>query len=140
MPIGTKHDATRTPIERLTIAGSASVMGHCAEAYKPMRQTEIQTEALTRAVSSQALTNYPTIYQGFSERGIPIEEIRPRENVFTFQAWKALGRYVRKGEHGVKVLTWIPIKEKTVDGEPETVGKRPRTTTVFHISQTEPIV
>jgi len=77
------------------------------------------------------------IFQGFIAKGIPESEIRPRENVFTFDAWKALGRYVRKGEHGVKVVTFIECrKENKVTGEKESF-RRPWTTTVFHISQTE---
>ncbi len=96
-------------------------------------------EALTRAVSGQTMSNYPAIFQGFGAKGIPESEIRPRENVFTFEAWKALGRYVRKGEHGVKVVTFIETKSREVDqdsSEPKII-RRPWTTTVFHISQTE---
>ncbi len=104
---------------------------------KPNR-AEIQAEALSRATSGISLTNYPTIIEGFASMGIPIDDIRPRENVFTFQAWKALGRYVRKGEHGVKVLTYVSMTRKNEEtGEPEQIGRHPRSTTVFHVSQTE---
>ena len=104
-----------------------------------MTAQELQQEALSRAVSSPSLTNFPTIYQGFEAKGIPAEDIKPRENVFTFNAWKALGRKVRKGEHGVKVITMAPITKKDKDtGESKTTGRRPWHTTVFHISQTEP--
>jgi antirestriction protein ArdC len=76
-------------------------------------------------------------------KGIAEADIKPRENVFTFHAWKALGRYVRKGEHGVKVCTYAPIERKEKDpetGAERTVeGKRPWMATVFHISQTEAI-
>ncbi len=98
-------------------------------------------ESLRRAISGQSLSNFPAIFQGFAAKGIPESEIKPRENVFTFDAWKALGRYVRKGEHGVKVVTFIETKSKETDpdtGEPKTI-RRPWTTTVFHISQTEPL-
>ena len=74
--------------------------------------TVIQQEALTRAVTSQSLTNYVPIIQAFMARGIPESEILPRENVFTYNAWRALGRQVRKGEHGVKILTFLH-KSKT---------------------------
>ncbi len=100
---------------------------------------EARLEALTRAVSGQTMSNYPAIFQGFIAKGIPESEIHPRENVFTFEAWKALGRYVRKGEHGVKVVTFIETKSKEVDqdtGEPKFI-RRPWSTTVFHVSQTE---
>src|SRR5271157_2514197 len=103
------------------------------------RTEEVRQEALTRAISDQTMSNYPAIYQGFIAKGIPESEIRPRENVFTFHAWKALGRYVRKGEHGVKVVTFIETKSKEVDqdtGEPKFI-RRPWSTTVFHVSQTE---
>lgn len=104
-------------------------------------KADIRREALTRAVSGQTMSNYPAIFQGFMARGIPESEIHPRENVFTFEAWKALGRYVRRGEHGVKVVTFIETKSQEVDqdtGEAKFI-RRPWTTTVFHISQTEPI-
>src|SRR5260221_14524652 len=67
---------------------------------------------------------------------------KPRENVFTFHAWKALGRSVKKGEHGVKVVTFIERSANERDpatGEEKAVSYRqPHVTTVFHISQTEP--
>ena len=89
-------------------------------------------EALQRATTNQSFANYPAIITGFAERGIPPEQIRPRENVFTFNAWKQLSRVVKKGETGVKIITWIPCEK---NGERFV---RPKTTTVFHISQTKP--
>jgi hypothetical protein len=47
-------------------------------------------DALDRATQGQALTNYPAIFEGFMAKGIPEADIKPRENVFTFNAWKAL--------------------------------------------------
>ena len=98
-----------------------------------------QAEALFRAENSNSTSNYPAIYEGFEAKGI--SDIQPRVNVFTYHAWKAKGRQVRKGEHGVKVVTWITCKSKKIDrdtGEPETY-KRAKSATVFHISQTDPI-
>jgi hypothetical protein len=113
-----------------------------------MTKIEMQAEALDRARTSQALTNYPAIYEGFMAKGIAESDIKPRENVFTFNAWKALGRSVKKGERGVKVVTFITVAGRVdvdqetghVAGEFKTSNayRRPRTTTVFHISQTEP--
>jgi hypothetical protein len=103
--------------------------------------TQSRLESLKRAVSGQSFSNFPAIFQGFAAKGIPESEIKPRENVFTFEAWKALGRVVRRGEHGVKVVTFIETRSKEVDqdtGEPKVI-RRPWTTTVFHISQTEPL-
>ena len=103
---------------------------------------EIQREALSRAVGNLSMSNYPDIYRGFMERGLAFEEIEPRRNVFTYNAWRALGRTVRRGEHGVKITTWIPTEkeEKGPDGAVKRVTKTyPRTAVVFHVSQTEPL-
>jgi len=108
-----------------------------------MTNQEIQAEALVRAETGQTFSNYPAIFRGFMAKGIPEQDIEPRVNVLTFQAWKAKGRYVRKGEHGVKVLTYIPTEteEKKEDGSKEIkYGSRPWAATVFHISQTEEVI
>jgi antirestriction protein ArdC len=115
-----------------------------------MTTRERRAEALTRACTGQTLSNYPAIFQGFMAMGIPESDIRPRENVFTYEAWKALGRHVRKGQHGVKVVTFITTESgksnetqtETLDGmeaqqQKNAKHSRPWTTTVFHISQTE---
>ena len=117
-----------------------------------MTTQERRAEALTRACTGQTLSNYPAIFQGFMAMGIPESDIRPRENVFTYEAWKALGRHVRKGQHGVKVVTFITTESgksqepqtETPDGvdaqQPTKPAKhsRPWTTAVFHVSQTDP--
>lgn len=111
-----------------------------------MTSTELQAQALANATQSQSWSNYPAIFAGFAEKGIPESEIKPRENVFTFHAWKALGRSVKKGEHGVKIVTWVniaPAKPDPVTGEQDARkmgGRKPPTTTVFHVSQTEPSI
>jgi hypothetical protein len=103
-----------------------------------MTKLEMQAEALDRAENGQALTNYPAIYAGFMAKGIAEADIQPRVNVFTFHAWKAKGRSVKKGEHGVKVVTFIECSSTERDpstGEEKASSRRPHTTTVFHISQ-----
>ena len=69
--------------------------------------SEARKEALRRVVSLQSFSNFPAIFQGFAAKGISESEIKPCDNVFTCNAWKALGRAVRRGEHGVKVTTFI---------------------------------
>jgi hypothetical protein len=105
-----------------------------------MTKQEIQAEAIDRARNGQSVMNYAAIFEGFMAKGIAESDIEPRVNVLTFHAWKAVGRSVKKGEHGVKVVTFIDttIRDTSEAGE-ETVrhGRRPHTTTVFHISQTE---
>jgi hypothetical protein len=98
-----------------------------------------QVEALSRAVNGLSLGNYPAIFAGFMAKGIPESEIRPRENVFTYQAWRALGRQVRRGEHGVKVVTFVEMTKEDKETGEKKPFRRPWTTTVFHISQTDGI-
>jgi hypothetical protein len=109
---------------------------------KHARRNEQQQEALRRACSGLSMSNYPAIIEGFIERGIPEHEIIPRINVFTYDAWRALGRQVRRGEKGVKVCTVIECKKSERDEatgeEKQQVFTRPWTTTVFHVSQTDP--
>ena len=77
-----------------------------------MRQTselarQYQAESLARAQNGDVNSNYAIIMREFMARGIASADINPRENVLTFNAWKALGRHVRKGEHGVR-LSFYP--------------------------------
>ena len=105
-----------------------------------MTKQEQIAEAYSRATIGQRFMNYPSIYEGFAAMGIADADILPRENVLTFNAWRALGRTVRKGQHGVKVVTWVSMTKKTAadDGTEKVEGfRRPKTTTVFHVSQTD---
>lgn len=100
---------------------------------------EMRREALARAEDGSSERNYDAIFAGFSAMGIDEDDILPRENVLTYNAWIAKGRQVKKGSHGVKVETFIVMKktdESAPKGEQDKVFRRPKITTVFHISQT----
>ena len=113
---------------------------HRSKPNKAQRE-QIQNEALSRAINPLgSLSNYPAIIQGFIAKGIAESDIKPRENCFTFNAWRALGRTVKRGEHGVRVVTFRQedVKEEKPDGTIDfKVKSRPWYATVFHISQTE---
>src|SRR5882672_8238650 len=105
-----------------------------------MQSSTIQHEALSRAVSGQSFANYQSIFEGFMAKGIPEAQILPRENVFTYNAWKALGRQVRKGEHGVKCVTFIVCEDKKAEektGKKSSFRRAMDNDGVFHVSQTE---
>ncbi len=120
-------------------------MATATKTRRPRKTTaereQMQREALRRAAFGNSVHNEATAIAEFVARGIPESEVMPRVNVFTFNAWKAAGRYVRKGEHGVKLVTWFPKSDS--NGQPILKDGKPimmRTTaTVFHISQTEKI-
>ena len=94
-----------------------------------MDKQKLQKQAFHRAHDGESTANYDRIMEGFIAKGIPEMGILPRENVFTYGAWRHQGRQVRKGEHGVKVMTFVK-DEKTG----RSYAKR---TAVFHISQTD---
>ncbi len=104
-----------------------------------MTKQEAQAEALARVEQSDSFANFPAIYEGFMARGIAEAEIQPRVNVLTYRAWQAKGRQVIRGEHGVKVQTWITIEAGTdsATGEHHDGYKKPKTATVFHVTQTK---
>jgi hypothetical protein len=101
----------------------------------------IAAQALKNATENNSVSNYQAIYEGFAAKGIPCEDVEPRINVFTYNAWRAKNRQVRKGETGVKVVTFINAKGKEAEGgEGQAEGfKFSRGVSVFHISQTDPI-
>ena len=105
-----------------------------------MSNSQQQSEAYSRAVGNSSARNYATIISGFVARGISADDITPRVNVFTYNAWKAQDRQVRKGEHGIKITTFIPIPGKKDENGKAEIKVRPKTAVVFHVSQTEPII
>lgn len=110
-------------------------------------KSEMQAEALARATQGQSLANYPTIFEAFMERGILEGDIHPRENVLTYQAWRAKGRQVRKGEKGVPVITWIDLPPKEdknkkpgeISADDLTPRRASKKAYVFHITQTDAV-
>ena len=62
------------------------------------------------------------------ERGCTCQ---PYADWFTYRRWKAQGFQVQKGEHGVKLTTYIPKTITNENGEKEQVGTRPWHSTVF---------
>ncbi len=107
---------------------------------KPCRTpTDTDAQALDRARHCRGRENIARVYSAFLDRGIPEEDILPGENILTFRAWKALGRFVSKGQHGVRLLTYVE-RDKKVERDGKETTERvtfPKSTHVFHISQTE---
>lgn len=105
-----------------------------------MTMAEVRTGALSRARGGRSLANDEAVIRGFMARGFQAVDIAPRENVLTYRAWQAVGRQVRKGEHGVRLSTWIPVEKRdAATGEKRPDGIRPKVVTVFHVSQTDKV-
>lgn len=113
-----------------------------------LSRDEIRKQALANALADKSAANYETIIEGFMDKGLEPDDIIPRVNVFTYNAWQELGRQVRKGEKGVKIVSMVPVRAR-VDGDAQEAAPqvdedgKPRmrsvAATVFHISQTDPI-
>ena len=113
------------------------------------KREAMQAEALSRAQNGQSFGNFPAIIAGMVEKGIPEAEILPRVNVFTYNAWQGLGRQVRRGQHGVKIVTYAHRDapkgcscKLCREGCPDRcahAGRRPVPSSVFHVTQTDPI-
>jgi len=98
--------------------------------------TESPEQALKRIQSTMSKNDIAVVLQ-FADCGIHPDEIDPRENVLTFRAWKAKGRRVAKGAISQRITVWIPKSKKKGDDSKESKGScYPKTTSVFHISQT----
>ncbi|MHA7814030.1 MAG: hypothetical protein ACX94C_11645 [Phycisphaerales bacterium] len=94
------------------------------------------SEAYERAQNGGSEFNDSLVVAGFKARGLRESEIKPRENVLSFHAWKHLGRSVMKGERGVKVPVIRGIEVENAHGETENKTVR-GSAAVFHISQTK---
>jgi antirestriction protein ArdC len=85
-------------------------------------------------------TANPTVFEHFSaaHAAILAQEAAARPcgcvayaDWFTYRRWLAQGYQVQKGEHGVRLTTFIPVTREGDDGEAKTIGTRPWHTTVF---------
>ena len=90
-----------------------------------MAKIKAGQDTVSKAQRGMSIHNDTIVIAAFAERGI---EATPRVDVFTFNAWLAKGRVVKKGQKGVKIVTFF---EKP-DG-----SKVSRSVTVFHVSQTD---
>lgn len=106
-----------------------------------LTREQLGEQALKSALSHSGTANYDAIFDGFMAMGIAPETIKPRVNVFTFNAWIALGRVVRRGQKGVQIVSVIEDSETDSQNADATTEPRRRfkRVTVFHESQTEPL-
>lgn len=93
----------------------------------------MERAALERASNPRSAVNMMIVVMEFEERGIPANDVIARS--LTFNAWRALGRTVTRGQKGVKIVTMRPV----VDSQTGEEKKIFTSAYVFHISQTAPL-
>jgi hypothetical protein len=59
------------------------------------------------------------------------------KDIFTFRRWKAQGFFVRRGEKGTRITTWIEKVETDEERNEKATGKRPKVAVVFCRHQVE---
>ena len=74
-----------------------------------------------------SIAHYKILLATAEERGC---NCKPYEDWFTFKTWSDLGYQVQKGEHGVKLTTWIVTEKTQADGTKK-ISKRPKGYSVF---------
>ncbi len=107
---------------------------------KTAEQRKAKSQETLNRIRSGHSKNDNAVIAACAMRGYT--DAQPRENVLTFNAWKALGRHVKRGERGIAVSVWYPAAEKidetTSEIHREYAPMKHATAYVFHISQTEP--
>ena len=58
-------------------------------------------------------------------------QCRPYEDWFTYKRWAAQGYQVKRGEHGVKIMTFISSQVEDTETHEVKVRSRPWTAAVF---------
>ena len=100
--------------------------------------TQKMTIAEATVFSHKSLASELILEAASRERGC---SCKAYTSYFTFRRWKAQGFQVQKGEHGIKLTTYIPVhKTDPKTGEKVPNGVRPKTTSVFCSCQVKPIV
>lgn len=97
-----------------------------------------EMEALRRAETGSSARNDAIVIEAFRQRGF--HGVVPRRDALTYHAWRAKDRQVRRGEKGVRIVTWVPIGKAELDpvtGQEQPRKKRPKYASVFHVSQTD---
>lgn len=102
----------------------------------PEERSARDAEALQRAQSGRVCQNDVLCIHWATDRGY--SDPQPRVNMLTYNAWRAAGRQVRKGEKGCKLAVFGSSTRTDENGKKETV-RRMFSATVFHIEQTDPI-
>jgi len=111
----------------------SSVFGTAAKATvaegKPVEIQSAERAARSKTKGEDKVIAY------FKALGIAEEDIQPRVNTKTFEAWKKEGRIVQKGQHGCQLTVFKKFLKKLKDGSEKEVTA-PYYYRVFHISQT----
>lgn len=97
----------------------------------PEQRQEFTSRGIIATVEGRTLSLHNTLLVYLQSNG------KAPSVVGGYKQWKAAGRQVQKGQHGLMI--WFPVGEKDAETGDIISAERYFTATVFDISQTEPI-
>ena len=81
-----------------------------------------------KSFNGYSMTNAMILTGAAAKRGC---QCKPYQDWFTYKRWQAQGCQVKRGEHGVKLSTFVTMTKTDDDGNKEIIGRRPWTSVVF---------
>lgn len=81
-----------------------------------------------------SMTNAMILAGAASKRGC---QCKAYEDWFTYKRWQAQGQQVKRGEHGVRLSTFVIMTKTDEDGNKVPIGRRPWRSVVFCRCQVE---
>ena len=88
----------------------------------------MMTKEQAQTFDRHSTTNAAVLLNTASAKGC---NCQPYQDWFTYNRWLAQGYQVQKGEHGIRLTTWLTTTKKNEDGEEVVTGTRPKGYTVF---------
>lgn len=112
-----------------------------AQAADLHRQLAEQVETLQTSEGWQAMLDTAAKFHRYSFNNVMLIHMQKPDatRVAGYRVWQGLGRQVRKGEKGIKILGFGQIKVNKDDPEDDRTRTVFPTLSVFDISQTDPI-
>lgn len=99
-----------------------------SEQKKEKKVSEKMTAAQARTFNTHSQENAAILEAAAALRGC---DCRPYVDWFTYNRWQAQDQQVQRGEHGVKILTWIETEKKDKKTGEVKRELKPRRATVF---------
>jgi hypothetical protein len=116
---------------------------------KPAPRYTRETATEFEAVSSKSAQQVIELLEDRKTAGTyPECPCEPYEGVYTFERWKALGFFVRKGEKSLRVASYVAVDSKKKEGDSAPVSSddsgsdkwlKPHTLYLFCRCQVDPI-
>lgn len=87
-----------------------------------------------KSFNGRSMTNAMILAGAASKRGC---QCKAYVDWFTYKRWQGQGYQVKRGEHGVRLSTFVTMTKTDEDGNKQIIGKRPWTSVVFCRCQVE---